>query len=509
MAEFIEDKQRNVIPRWRDFKTTVLIGELNTDSGLESEPSGVHHDLSSLTHDWAQNRSLAFAGDLLSAALVAGNADAAKEAAEFVIEAKGAASPSLHNLAMRVLDKRSASFSNPIPADLSRTLIRGSHPDITYIRHRLSNHPLDAILWMDFGYFYATQGMLRQAERAVRIALNLRPTNRFVLRSAARFFIHAGRIDIAHDIILRAPNHKLDPWLSAAEIAIALSAQRTPRSTFEAQRMMASDNFAAHHLSELSSALGTQEFETGNVRKARKLLRRSLTAPTDNSLAQASWMARDINALAVNFEVSDFAIQRPYEAKLYEASAAGQWADALESSINWLYDQPFSSRPAQAATHLASAIFEDYQKGLAVADFGLMVNPHNVSLRIGRIYCLASMGKTEAALADLKTVRPSNEEEWVETAVEANYGLIAFKSGDPTVGRLQYEKAVGIADHLPSKKTKFMALINWARQELYLRDSRSALLYAQAKELSKGILYSPEVPFLLDRLALILGISDH
>jgi tetratricopeptide (TPR) repeat protein len=507
MAEFIEDQTRNVIPRWRDFKTTIQLGDLNTDRTAIKSTFQPLHDLSSLTAEWTQHRSLAFAGDLMGAAVVAENTIAAKEAAEFVLQTTEELSPSLYALAMRV---RKGGNESPIdinPADLSSRFGPGPNTDIAGLRARIIAHPSDAILWMDFGYFYATQGMLRQAERAVRIALNLMPTNRFVLRSAARFFIHAGRIDIAHDLILRAPNYKVDPWLSAAEIAVALSAKRTPRSTYEGMSMIASGRFSVHHLSELHSALGSQEFEAGSVRKARKLFRQSLVQPTDNSLAQAKWMAREINALAVNFEVANFEIQRPFEAEAYEAFTQGRWPEAYTSSLNWLADQPFSSRPAQFAAYLATTIFGEYQKGLELSDFGLKANPGNVSLRVNRIYCLALIGHFEDALKELRNVKPSSEEEWVETAVEANYGLIAFLQGNPVQGRQRYESAISIADCLPNKKTKVMALVNWAKQESVLIDSRASRLYQEARELSKEVQHSADLAFILDRLGHTLDAS--
>jgi hypothetical protein len=52
-------------------------------------------------------------------------------------------------------------------------------------------------------------------------ALQLAPQNRHVLRSAARLFLHVGDPECAHDLVARNDATKNDPWLIAAEIAIA------------------------------------------------------------------------------------------------------------------------------------------------------------------------------------------------------------------------------------------------------------------------------------------------
>ena len=382
MSQFWQDRERNVIPRWRDFLTTVLLGELNVPAPARDirPPS----DLADLAADWDQNRSVSFAGDLISAALVNGDLSAARDASEFVLFSAGEVTQPLKALARRIL---TGELRTPVLASepLEFNGVQGSQrsAEISITRKMLREYPSDAVLWMDFAYLYAARGLAKKAERAVRVALNLAPANRFVLRSAARFFVHIGRPDIAHDIIRRAQGYKRDPWLLAAEVSVAMTAGRTPWSTRESFSLLSANNFCPHHVSELSSALGTLEFHSGNSSKAKKLFRRSLVQPNDNSLAQAKRIWSDVWGEPADFTVDQFKIDRPFEAQAFEALTRSDWEGALIAVLKWLTDQPFSSEPVRLASYLASTVFEDFARAEDLLNFGLVANPDHQGLRLG------------------------------------------------------------------------------------------------------------------------------
>jgi tetratricopeptide (TPR) repeat protein len=498
MSAFLERRDRNVIPRWRDFRSTVQLGEL--DAGSPPKKLELSHDLSTVTADWQHNKTTSFAGDLISAALVSQNFSAAREAAEFVISLVEGVSPALRALASRVLEGNlTPSIIAIDPINLRTDEAPQPSPEIASTRKRLIEHPSDAILWIDLAYLYAIRGLTDKAERAVRIALNLAPTNRFVVRSAARFFIHKNRVDIAHDIIRNSPGYKNDPWLVAAEIAVALSADRAPRSAREGIVLIKSDNFSVHHLSELNSAIGTLEFHAGSSGKAKKLFKRSLLAPNDNSLAQAKWVSQVITGIPVDVTVDSFQIARPFEAAAYEACEKTDWPGALRSALQWLSDQPFSSRPARLAAYLACNIFEDFKQSEQIAKFGLVTNPAEPGFHINLAYCYASTGRADEAVKELSLAKSCEGEEWVDAAIDANYGLLAFREGAPELARKFYEEAVAKADVIKDKNTKTAALIHWAAEEIGVKDSMSERLLTEAREAGKNS-SGFDIPFLLDRL---------
>ena len=53
------------------------------------------------------------------------------------------------------------------------------------------------------------------------VALQLAPTNRHVLRSASRLFLHLDDSERAYDIIAQSDATVDDPWLIAAELSFA------------------------------------------------------------------------------------------------------------------------------------------------------------------------------------------------------------------------------------------------------------------------------------------------
>jgi tetratricopeptide (TPR) repeat protein len=485
MAGFLEEKERNVIPRWRDFRSTVLLGDLDSVKPA-SEKSRRPSDLSAAVAEWAEHRTASFAGDLISAALVAQDFLPATEASEFVVSLGPGASPQLRALAIRILVGQAPLTPEAIkPLDVSMEPMFRRSIEISGARRRLADYPSDAVLWMDLAFMYAVRGLPKKAERAVRIALNLAPANRFILRSAARFFIHVDRPDIALDVIRKSPNYRLDPWLSAAEIAVALAAKRTPWSTRDAYSLLSGGRFAPRHLTELSSAMGTLEFNSGDSKKAKKLFRRSLIEPNDNSLAQARWIWQQIWGSPMDLTVDEFKIDRPFEAVTIEAMGLSDWNRAMDSSLQWLADQPFSDDAARFATYLACTIFEKFPLSETIANFGLVTHPGDPGFQITLAFCYASTGRRHEAFDLLSKIRNPGAEDWIEAAIQANYGLLGFRNGDVAVGRKHYEAAVAIADRLEDKRTKVAALVYWANEEIALSDSNAGRILAEARAAAK------------------------
>jgi tetratricopeptide (TPR) repeat protein len=504
MSAFLEDQDRNVIPRWRDFRSTVEMGELDI-AATKRETLVSIPDLTELSVDWQQNRSRSFAGDLISAALVSGNLEVAREAAEYIISSDADNRSPLNVLAQRVLSRGSVPEHFGIESpDLRVEQANQPSKIIATARKRLVEHPHDAILWMDLAYMYAVRGINDKAERAVKVALGLAPLNRFVLRSAARFFVHRNRLDIAHDLIRNSPRLRYDPWLLAAEVSIALSAKRSPRSVKEGLELVNSGNFPNGDITELTSAIGTLEFNSGSNSKAKKLFRKALLKPNDNSLAQAKWISKEMNGLQVDVQVRDFQVARPFEATAYESYARNEWARALECSLKWLGDQPFSSRPAALASFLASGIFENFAHSEAIAKFGLVANPNDPSLRLTLAFSYASLNMPQDAIAELNKLKNPDSLAWVDAGISANRGLVAFREGNAELGRKFYSDAVEITERSDDNNNRASALLYWAQEEAKFDDGfyeRLVPLAEEAVKKSSGF----SLPFLLNKVRSLKG----
>src|SRR5207249_5632885 len=171
------------------------------------------------------------------------------------------------------------------------------YPRIAALRGRLKKDPRQALAWANLALEYASLGLRDKAKRAMNAGLSLAPSNRFLLRSAARLRLHLNEPEEARALLLRQPKTRHDPWLLSAEIAIATVLGKPSRLIRDGREMVEGAEFAPAHLAELASALGTVELLSGKTKAARKLFHRSLEAPTDNSVAQAVWASRELGSL--------------------------------------------------------------------------------------------------------------------------------------------------------------------------------------------------------------------
>src|SRR6185437_13525621 len=231
--------------------------------------------------------------------------------------------------------------------------------------------------WVDLALAYTVVGDDKKAGRAIRAALQLAPNDRFVLRSAARFFIHIGEPQIAFEHLARADSTKVDPWLMAAEIAVADYLGRTSRLQKVARGEIESGK-SGHDLTELASALGSLEAANGNRRAARRLLKKALNGANENTVAQIRWLNR--TSLGEVVDASAAAPPLLYEANAWVSYHAGDFQAALGESLRWLRYQPFSSAPATLSSFILADLMWDFQAGASVAEAGLKANPRDLML---------------------------------------------------------------------------------------------------------------------------------
>jgi tetratricopeptide (TPR) repeat protein len=487
VSAILEKKDRNVLPRWRDFRSTVQLGELSAAVSEREEILSSDFNIETLVDDWQNNKSLSFAGDLISAAHLSGRDDLAFEAAEYVLESGDAASPMLREMASSVLQNINPEHPQIILAENvaeldTRALIRS-------YRSLLVENPRNAVGWVDLSLFYAVEGLIEKARRAMDVALTLSPFNRFVLRSASRLFVHLDEPDRAHQILRKSPLSKIDPWIAAAEIAIATMMHRSPFTMKTSLDLISRGTFAPDDTTELSIAMGTQEFINGNNRLTRRHIKQSLEKPNENSLAQAKWIVRDLRGSPIEVNIQDFQVVRPFEASAWESVSQSKWLDAASSAVKWMKDQPFSSRPVQLGCFIAASILEDYDSSEKLAKLGQIANPNHHSFHISLAFAYGSTNRTREALEELTKIKGAIAGS-TEVAILANRGLVAYRSGDINFGRQMYAEAVKKADELADTNSFAAALTYWAREESRTRGELTPMLLARAREavkLSSGV----------------------
>jgi tetratricopeptide (TPR) repeat protein len=390
---------------------------------------------------------------------VLGATDQFNDAIEFILQSHGAAPGPLVELAKMIANPRKEeSVDAPPPTD-KETIDRHIHA----IRTRLRDEPRNAIQWVELSRLYTLNGESTRALRSMAVATALGGDNRFVVRSAARLFLHEHDSVRALRTIRTASGAKTDPWLLAAEIAVA-SASESPSLLAQVGRRRNEDSaLSQFERTELSSALATLELENGKNRHARQLFRRSLMAPNENSVAQVEWANRQIGGLQL--EGSLFRVPRSYEANAQVSLASGEWNSAIGYGFDWLLDQSFSKTPAIFTSYVSSLV-EEYGKAIKILRTSLKVNPDDSILINNLAFALASDNRVDEAAEILRGTDYTKVTGTSAVTLAATHGLVCFRTGFPDRGRELYQLAMERARASGTEKYRLMADLYLAREEL-------------------------------------------
>jgi len=436
MAADNENSERQVIPQWRTFKDALAKDELASPS--TRQPKGIDPSpfIQEKESDWKANKALPFALDLVSAAVVFDiKTPVAIEAAEFLLASGDRVHSIGVKLAKSVLGIHEAVAIEKPPQ--SRIQI------VTALKQQKAkriNQPRNAFVWTDLARLYTILGQLSQAQTAIKIALALEPNERFVIRSAVRFLHHIKAHDEALHLLRRNPKTIEDPWLLAAETAASAAAQTDPKFAKTGLLFLERHDINPFHISELASAMATQEMRAGKHRHSNKLFAQSLYRPTQNALAQAVWATKLAGLADINPELLLRA--KASEAITLDYYNRGAWKELIEAADKWAKEEGFSARPFGIASSIASSLLEKAQLGEEIADNGLKINPGNSVLLNNKAFAQALQNKVDSATktlleVDLESVNPQSK-----VCLLATTGLVCFRSGKGAEGRLLYEKAI-------------------------------------------------------------------
>lgn len=443
MSAFAEDQERRLIPRWRFADQFPASAEFAGDPRGKKRSSLDRSYLEEKLADWDNTRALGTAIDLVSCGIGGGWLTDVRAAAEYLAKYEQKLSPQVNSLVRHALRR-------PVPFDSGRSLANISSESSTVTfdearekvaasRLRLQRDPRNMLAWLDLSRGWAILGEAEKAIWAIERALYLAPHHRHALRAASRLFVHTGHFGRAHRLLYENPRTATDPWLMAAEISVAKIAGKKPRFAGRGRRLLDSGQLAPEHLTELQSAIGTLEYYNGANRRARKDLRASLVAPTDNSVAQARWMRKQLPGLSI--ADSAFELPQSFEARCWRALEEAKWDEARRQCIEWLYDEPFSSRPAQVGSYIGVSLTADPAFAEACARAGLQSDPEDSTLRNNLAVALAYQGEVEEAIEHYRRIKLPLEAHFPSYVYWATTGLLYFRSGDIDAGRQFYERA--------------------------------------------------------------------
>jgi tetratricopeptide (TPR) repeat protein len=450
-------RRRQVVPRWRPWWVTARLGLADARERVRDIPKPDARTIDQRLVDWAQHPDTFHAGDLISTAFGMGCGDRARDVAAAVLKSDARIPGPLRLLAERIVDGEKPLPPAPLELDACERHVR-----IHKLKTRLQAWPNDALAQMDLAREYTILGQRLKAIRPVTTALALAPSSPFVIRSAARFFLNDGDHDRALSVVLRAPNLSADPWLMAAEVAIAGAVGRVTRFGRAARALLFRGAFSPKHISELACALATVELESGNRRMARKLFVAGLERPTENAAAQAEWAFSEIDNLDVTTQVAP---ERSYEAEALSDLGRGEWDLAIENARLWRLDEPFSARAAYCGSWTALVVRDDPELALQFADLGLSTKPKDKLLLNNKAVALALLGKPEEARETIQLIQLPDLKDGMEATYIATQGMIEYRFGNPEIGRILYEKAREVTRRQKNIREEAWSMLFQAREE--------------------------------------------
>ncbi|MBL7791194.1 MAG: hypothetical protein JNK77_02635 [Saprospiraceae bacterium] len=477
MAIIYEIKKRRVIPNWRDYKRTLQIGEL----GLH-HPNSLDININRIINDWSTSKNIGTAAELISAAFISNKTNFSEltEAISLIKENSSNSSSALLSLIDSIerptnvkSNEQTSKFLLEKDIDTiddfqafinNKSLFKVIHRT----KNRSKNEMFNPIVWVELARLYTMHGQEGKAERALLTALHLAPDNRFVLRSATRFFIHTDQFEKALYYLRKSKSLKYDPWLISAHIATSSIMDRFSPLIKDGEKLILSNNFSPFELTELYSSLGTLEFNDGSFKKAKQLFNKSMIQPNDNTLAQMEWVSKEDSRFSFNPFVYETVIN-PFEAYALDHYENGNWEGAFYNCVKWFLDMPFSKRPILLGSYIAGSLLKDKNASILLCEVGLQANPHDPALLNNIIYELATSGNLDQANKYINQIREINMASLTnecKVTIQATLGLVALRNKKFPIGKKLYELAIENAGRMKSNYLKNLAIINYARELL-------------------------------------------
>lgn len=446
MDQAPENIQRQVVPRWRQIHRT-RPEELRSSAPPDMEWQDAlrtrqEQEVAVALSRWRDDPTLENASELVDASFMTDHVDIAIGAAHQILADNSSATDAAKDIArcMRFGPTFKGSQDSVVPSDIFDPTRKREKTryEISAIKKQLKIYPRNPLLYVEAARHYSTLAQHKNAKEATLKAIALAGSNRFVLRSASRFFVHENEYDRAHDLLRRNEDTPFDPWLLSAEIALASLADRNSSLIPRAQQILKLKRFSPLQISELSAAVGTVEMLHGATKRAKKLFKQSLVDPTDNTVAQVRWAAQQLD---LGFDDEHLQVQRSFEARAEEAHhRGGPAAQVIEHCLHWFEDEPFSIRPIMLGSYTSLARLRDFELGLKLIDAGLTLNPNDVALINNKVVALSRLGQLDEAEKALSRIRQRGPN--FNLVIRATEGLVLFRQGNHDLGRACYAEAI-------------------------------------------------------------------
>ena len=449
-------ERRFLIPRWRRLTVTTATSELAMPAakGNSFDIGSRFTAFGDKLVQWNESPTLVTAAEVVGAALVEARESEVVDAARLLTSHGSSATVSLRRLAQRSIER-----ARPHGLSLSPQFPDYRHEKRVW-RQRVRLHPKSALAWVELSLLDIVGGHEPTALRSMLVALQLAPSNRHVLRSAARLFLQLRDPQRAYDTIAKSDGIRRDPWLVAAELSLAALAGRKPSNFGLGRRFIVEGDFVPGQFTELAGAIGTLELIAGRHNKAREFFRKSVIAPTGNALAQAEWAAPTIGIDLVGQSFFG-GVTEIDEARALQLLNSESFSEVPDACRNWSRSEPYSIRPYEISSS-ASALVEDHHLTLETARRGFAIRQTSYTLLNNYAFALASLGRFSEAEQVLRKIGAAEGRHW--SVSEANRGLLAMRKGEYDLGMTLYRTAISDFRGRAERQSADVAFLYMARE---------------------------------------------
>ena len=318
------------------------------------------------------------------------------------------------------------------------------HDAIRVLRAALREIPDAPDALCNLGYAYAAAGSGRKAARATRAAVALDPTDRTAGLNLAGMLISEGSPDEAVKVIERlAPFHPEDTRLVRA-LATALHAAGDDAGALRRLRRFRSTKTMRDAAPVQQEELNLDIFLLSEPRPSPKEVLEHASSALKRCdhrsgqiirvLAAAAQTTEDLPVLETAYRNARKHMSRsdllPVE---YEfAYLRFEFDRCLETSLDWVREEPFSADAHIAATYMLALHADDYEESVRVGQTGLRRGIRSEPLRNNVAFALALGARPDHAQSALPD--PAGNERALATA-----GLIEMMRGNISRGVEMYE----------------------------------------------------------------------
>lgn len=474
------DKDRTAIPRWRPIKR-VPSQDLASVSKQLAEPTRLMNSERQRAELWRKDDSLESAVDLLDLGLSAGIERWAIEGATKVLTFRDIVRDELRTSAERILERTASDLSDRFIFGEESIEIHVLAEKIRMLKRRALEFPRDSLIQCELARNYAILGQSEKSERHVLQALFMAPNNRYILRSATKFFSFWEAPGAILPYLRKAEGFNYDPWIQSAELASCQSADLDTRLPKGVLRALRTEKTIDRSRSELATGFALLELEAGLKNRAvNSILKAALYQPTENAMAQALWVGEHSSSDLHLLTERNLQDPQAWEARSRAFFLDKNFKKSEEQAVLWFMDQQLEVRAALAAAYLNLIHLNDARRAVSIAERAVKIHPRDWSLRNCAALSAAYSGSLDQAQVHIKAMTTHGDDPEAKVFIDAANGFIAFCEDEPKRGRKLYESAIIRANKLGRPNLVLNAAIFWLEREstingISLEESKAVL----------------------------------